>query len=55
LDVLRTRLMAPWGHQYGGPLTTLKCMVKYEGLGALYAGVLAWLGWMGSVAPGRVG
>jgi hypothetical protein len=38
LDVLRTRLMAPWGHKYGGPLTTLKCMVKYEGPGALYAG-----------------
>lgn len=38
LDVLRTRLMAPWAHKYGGPLTTLKCMVKYEGPGALYAG-----------------
>lgn len=43
LDVLRTRLMAPWGHKYGGPLTTLKCMVKYEGPGALYAGGWVWV------------
>lgn len=38
LDVLRTRLMAPWGHKYGGPLRTLAGMAKCEGLGALYAG-----------------
>ncbi|KAF6259403.1 mitochondrial carrier domain-containing protein [Scenedesmus sp. NREL 46B-D3] len=38
LDVLRTRLMAPWGHKYGGPLRTLQGMAKCEGLGALYAG-----------------
>jgi hypothetical protein len=38
LDVLRTRLMAPWGHKYGGPLRTLQGMAKFEGLGALYAG-----------------
>jgi hypothetical protein len=40
LDVLRTRLMAPWGHKYGGPLRTLQGMAKFEGLGALYAGGL---------------
>ncbi|WIA10639.1 hypothetical protein OEZ85_010820 [Tetradesmus obliquus] len=38
LDVLRTRLMAPWGHKYGGPLRTLQGMARFEGLGALYAG-----------------
>eukprot|EP00878_Enallax_costatus_P042012 GHUV01048963.1.p1 GENE.GHUV01048963.1~~GHUV01048963.1.p1 ORF type:complete len:111 (+),score=0.15 GHUV01048963.1:711-1043(+) len=38
LDVLRTRLMAPWGHKYGGPLRTLSGMARCEGLGALYAG-----------------
>lgn len=40
LDVLRTRLMTPWGRKYGGPFTTLACVARHEGLGALYAGCL---------------
>lgn len=38
LDVLRTRILAPGGHKYGGPLKTLYGMTKHEGLGALYTG-----------------
>lgn len=46
LDVLRTRLMAPWGHKYGGPLRTLQGMARFEGLGALYAGVGRCVTWL---------
>lgn len=40
LDVLRTRLLAPQGSRYGGPLRTLSGIFKHEGRAALYAGVL---------------
>ena len=38
LDVLRTRLMAPSGHKYGGPWATLRGIFRHEGVRALYAG-----------------
>lgn len=39
LDVLRTRMMAPGGHKYGGPFKTLHGIMKFEGVSALYSGV----------------
>ncbi|GBG00459.1 hypothetical protein Rsub_13205 [Raphidocelis subcapitata] len=39
LDTLRTRMMAPGAHhRYGGPVATLRGIVRHEGFGALYAG-----------------
>lgn len=38
LDVLRTRLMAATPHRYGGIWKTLTGILRYEGVGALYAG-----------------
>lgn len=40
LDVLRTRVMGPTGHAYGGVIDTFRQLVQKEGLGSLYVGLL---------------
>lgn len=40
LDVLRTRVMGPTGHAYGGVINTFRQLVQKEGLGSLYVGLL---------------
>lgn len=40
LDVLRTRVMGPTGHRYGGVINTFRQLVQKEGLGSLYVGLL---------------
>ena len=40
LDVMRTRVMGPGGHAYGGVFNTFTKMVRTEGIGSLYVGLL---------------
>ena len=40
LDVMRTRVMGPGGHVYGGVLSTFKNLLQKEGISSLYVGLL---------------
>ena len=40
LDVMRTRVMGPGGHAYGGVASTFSKLVRTEGIGSLYVGLL---------------
>lgn len=40
LDVMRTRVMGPGGHQYGGVVSTFRELLQKEGISSLYVGLL---------------
>lgn len=40
LDVMRTRVMGPGGHQYGGVVSTFRELLQKEGVSSLYVGLL---------------
>ena len=40
LDVMRTRVMGPGGHVYGGVLSTFRNLLQKEGISSLYVGLL---------------
>lgn len=40
LDVMRTRVMGPGGHVYGGVISTFSNLLQKEGLSSMYVGLL---------------
>ena len=40
LDVMRTRVMGPGGHVYGGVISTFRNLLQKEGISSLYVGLL---------------
>lgn len=40
LDVMRTRVMGPGGHVYGGVVSTFRNLLQKEGISSLYVGLL---------------
>ena len=40
LDVMRTRVMGPGGHVYGGVISTFSNLLQKEGVSSMYVGLL---------------